>query len=423
MISATFLRTTWALSFISLLYVNGLAEMNDFLERDLVLAEAKNPELQKAIKNSQNTISAFLETANMPGKVQRDFIVVVLRSEEGKLVPYGLRIESINEDEIHGKIFRNNNESVQTESISVNRSQVIDWRFTECGEAIGANVYRQQLKCHRPSFQRSLRENGIMWLRNEEEEISSGLRKRFADLVNSKTQEASEIRKVLIELENTRIPIPILESRNNGNLRTMALDCFQFCAAFGSKELLIRFKNAGVPMDLHKMASMSITSNNESTFAMLMELSFDVNKEIIGSKGSFLHAACTHDRPVFVKMLLERKANVNFYSPYAGLPIHSASSVEVVRLLIDAGSKLDAEDHSGWTPLDKALMRRDWEVVDLLLERGATKSKYDLESEEILSREKSRNMLKEYAASVGKTYDPENDNPGWFLPQNELVVD
>jgi hypothetical protein len=417
------MRTAWALSFIALLHGNSLADMNDFLERDLVLAEVKNPDLQKAIRESQNSLPVFLGTAIEPGKVQRDFVVVVLRSEESKLVPYGIRVESVNNDSILGKIFRNNNESLTPESISVKRSQVIDWRFTDCGESIGANVYRQQLKRHRPSFQRSLRENGIMWLRNEEEEISSGLRKRFADLVNSKTQEASEIRKVLIELENTRIPIPILESRNNGNLRTMALDCFQFCAAFGSKELLIRFKNAGVPMDLHKMASMSITSNNESTFAMLMEQSFDVNKEIIGSKGSFLHAACTHDRPVFVKMLLERKANVNFYSPHAGLPIHSAISVEVVRLLIDAGSKLDAEDHSGWTPLDKALMRRDWEVVDLLLERGATKSKYDLESEEILSREKSRNMLKEYAASVGKTYDPENDNPGWFLPQNELIAD
>ena len=417
------MRTAWALSFIALLHGNSLADMNDFLERDLVLAEVKNPDLQKAIRESQNSLPGFLGTAIEPGKVQRDFVVVVLRSEESKLVPYGIRVESVSNDSILGKIFRNNNESLTPESISVKRSQVIDWRFTDCGESIGANVYRQQLKRHRPSFQRSLRENGIMWLRNEEEEINSGSRKRFADLVNSKTQEASEIRKVLIELENTRIPIPILESRNNGNLRTMALDCFQFCAAFGSKELLIRFKNAGVPMDLHKMASMSITSNNESTFAMLMEQSFDVNKEIVGSKGSFLHAACTHDRPVFVKMLLERKANVNFYSPHAGLPIHSAISVEVVRLLIDAGSKLDAEDHSGWTPLDKALMRRDWEVVDLLLERGATKSKYDLESEEILSRQESRNLLKEYAASVGKTYDPENDNPGWFLPQNELIAD
>ena len=397
--------------------------MNDFLERDLVLAEVKNPDLQKAIRESQNSLPVFLETAIEPGKVQKDFVVVVLRSEESKLVPYGIRVESVNNDSILGKIFRNNNESVTPESISVKRSQVIDWRFTDCGESIGANVYRQQLKRHRPSFQRSLRENGIMWLRNEEEEISSGLRKSFADLVNSKTQEASEIRKVLIELENTRIPIPILESKNNGNLRTMTLDCFQFCAAFGSKELLIRLKNAGVPMDLNKLVSMSIISNNESTFSMLMEQSFDVNKEITGTKGSFLHAACTHDRPVFVKMLLERKANVNFYGPYAGLPIHSASSVEVVRLLIDAGSKLDAEDHSGWTPLDKALMRRNWEIFDLLLKRGATKSKYDLDSEEILSRQESRNLLKEYAASVGKTYDPENDNPGWFLPQNELIAD
>jgi hypothetical protein len=417
------MRTAWALSFIALLHDNSLADMNDFLERDLVLAEVKNPDLQKAIRESQNSLPVFLETAIEPGKVQRDFVVVVLRSEESKLVPYGIRVESVNNDSILGKIFRNNNESLTPESISVKRSQVIDWRFTDCGESIGSNVYRQQLKRHRPSFQRSLRENGIMWLRNEEEEISSGLRKRFADLVNSKTQEASEIRKVLIELENTRIPIPILESKNYGNLRTMTLDCFQFCAAFGSKELLIRLKNAGVPMDLNKLVSMSIISNNESTFSMLMEQSFDVNKEITGTKGSFLHAACTHDRPVFVKMLLERKANVNFYGPYAGLPIHSASSVEVVRLLIDAGSKLDAEDHSGWTPLDKALMRRNWEIFDLLLKRGATKSKYDLDSEEILSRQESRNLLKEYAASVGKTYDPENDNPGWFLPQNELIAD
>ena len=82
-----------------------------------------------------------------------------------------------------------------------------------------------------------------------------------------------------------------------------------------------------------------------------------------------------------VRLLLERGADPNQESQHAQIvvrPIHSAvadgGSVEIARLLIDAGADVNARRPDGGTALHTAAHEGNSELVELLLARGADAS-------------------------------------------------
>lgn len=85
-----------------------------------------------------------------------------------------------------------------------------------------------------------------------------------------------------------------------------------------------------------------------------------------------------------VSLLIEKNVDVNQTSRFLETPLMAAvvhfrrEFDESVSLLINAGAKLDAEDHQGATALTKAILYIQYEHVFTLLEAGATVKANDL---------------------------------------------
>ena len=81
-----------------------------------------------------------------------------------------------------------------------------------------------------------------------------------------------------------------------------------------------------------------------------------------------LHFSALMGRADMVTSLLRGRANVAAPDSYGHQPLHYASSLEVTRILLDAGATVDCRTLSGLTPLHLVC---DRESAQLLLDRGA----------------------------------------------------
>jgi ankyrin repeat protein len=92
-----------------------------------------------------------------------------------------------------------------------------------------------------------------------------------------------------------------------------------------------------------------------------------------------LSLAAFFKHPEAARLLLDRGADVHQRARHEQiqvLPIHSAAadggSVEIVRMLLDAGADPDAEQPGGFRAIDAARQDGNAELERLLLERGAS---------------------------------------------------
>jgi len=87
-----------------------------------------------------------------------------------------------------------------------------------------------------------------------------------------------------------------------------------------------------------------------------------------------LHDAVKGNREAIVKLLIDRKADVNARDQTGVTPLHTAarwSSPQVVKLLLDAKADVSAKDKAGRTPLLEAVSSGNADIVKLLIQAKA----------------------------------------------------
>jgi ankyrin repeat protein len=88
------------------------------------------------------------------------------------------------------------------------------------------------------------------------------------------------------------------------------------------------------------------------------------------------YAATTNDRSAAHALIADEDTDLNVADPDGFTPLHFAAkawSVEVARLLLEAGAEVDPVTNRGETPLYHAVFnsRGRGEMIELLLEHGA----------------------------------------------------
>lgn len=87
-----------------------------------------------------------------------------------------------------------------------------------------------------------------------------------------------------------------------------------------------------------------------------------------------IHAAAKSGRPQLVKLLLDRGAEVDANDSLEGRPLHQAAEgghVEAARILLAAGARIDHENRYGHLPIHCAAFGGSVEMLKLLKDAGA----------------------------------------------------
>lgn len=98
-----------------------------------------------------------------------------------------------------------------------------------------------------------------------------------------------------------------------------------------------------------------------------------------------LHFACATRSLDVVRLLVDAGANLDARGTHSATPLHVAcqsGSIDIVRLLVDAGANLDAREDHSVTPLHAACQSGSIDVVRLLVDKGADVSAADCAGDE-----------------------------------------
>lgn len=87
---------------------------------------------------------------------------------------------------------------------------------------------------------------------------------------------------------------------------------------------------------------------------------------------TLIHYAALSSDKLLLELLIEHNGqSVTTQNSLGDLPIHCTTNYELVKILLDAKSLVNAVNTAGYTPLVKAVLDLEYDTIELLLERGA----------------------------------------------------
>lgn len=151
----------------------------------------------------------------------------------------------------------------------------------------------------------------------------------------------------------------------------------------------------------------ALRKGNVRGFKKLLELGADPNV-IFDSGGSVMYWAVQHEDEVFLRAALQYGGDPNLRTgPMGGTLLHAATGYDTKRkvdLLLDAGADIDARDDYGSTPIVRAAMLNQYDLVYKLLNLGA----------DYRIRNNGGSDVVSCIVSSGKRMDPKNELTKWM---------
>lgn len=131
-------------------------------------------------------------------------------------------------------------------------------------------------------------------------------------------------------------------------------------------KIIIEYGGEGIPLESPLLSQI----RNKDIALYLIEQGADVTYHDVSDGKTALHRG-VYNGLAFVKILVEKGANVNARDKNNMTPLHNANSLEVVKYLVEKGANVNAVDNSGNTPLLNVISVANPEVAKYLIEQGA----------------------------------------------------
>lgn len=179
------------------------------------------------------------------------------------------------------------------------------------------------------------------------------------------TKDIQIISKMIPKTKNLEV-----KERGNPNKET----AMHRAISTGQNNVLKMLIAAGADIEIetaHKVTPLMMAASLGNTEAakMLIAAGADINhRDEVGSTPVFL-AALSASADI-VKALIKKGADVTLTNEYGQTPLHRCTSVEAAKLLIEAGTALDAKDERGRTALHVAADLGRTELVRFYIDAG-----------------------------------------------------
>jgi len=141
---------------------------------------------------------------------------------------------------------------------------------------------------------------------------------------------------------------------------------------YGKPEIARLLESRGADLDVFAAAMLGRVDKLEALLAGNPSLASQLSHD----GWTALHLASFFDAEPAVRLLLNKGGPVNARStnPMRNMPIHAAASrrsAACVKLLIEHGAQVNAQQHGGWAPLHAAAQNGDLTTAAMLVEAGA----------------------------------------------------
>jgi ankyrin repeat protein len=134
------------------------------------------------------------------------------------------------------------------------------------------------------------------------------------------------------------------------------------------------------PKEILSIIDKGMLSNDMSTIDSYCRFHKNLIPSLINTSNTYsiLHKACKLGKFQAVEYFLQYGGNPNLKNKSNRTPLHkSYGSVQVVEVLVKYGADLNAQDNKGFTPVHRAIIKKSWEVANIMIKLGGSLRIFD----------------------------------------------